>query len=79
MKTFAKTRFLLFQQKLFLALAVAAALFFVAFRFETGLWATTPGLGWAMMGVAALFWLAFLSANWLMHHQRPFSSPHNSH
>ena len=70
MKTFAKTRFWLFQQKLFLALAVAAALFLVAFRFETGLWATTTGLGWAMPGVAALFWLAFLNANWLMHRQR---------
>ncbi len=74
MKTFEKTRFLLFQQKLFLALAVAATLFLVAFRFdETGvtwLWATTPGMGWAMLGVAALFWIAFLNANWLMHREK---------
>lgn len=70
MKTFEKTRFLLFQQKLFLALAVAATLFFVAFRFdETGvtwLWATTPVMGWAMLGVTTLFWTAFLNASWLL-------------
>lgn len=73
MKTFEKTRFLLFQQKLFLALAVATTLFLVAFRFdETGvtwLWTTTPSLGWAVLGVTTLFWLAFLNANWLMNRQ----------
>ncbi|MBK8990046.1 MAG: hypothetical protein IPM39_28955 [Chloroflexi bacterium] len=73
MKTFEKTRFLLFQQKLFLALAVATTLFLVAFRFdETGvtwLWAATPGMGWAMLGVASLFWIAFLNANWMMNRE----------
>ena len=73
MKTFEKTRFLLLQQKLFLALAVATTLFLVAFRFdETGvtwLWAATPGMGWAMLSAAALFWIAFLNANWMMNRE----------
>ena len=73
MKTFEKTRSLLFQQKLFLALAVSSTLFLAAFRFdETGiswLWATMPGMGWGILGVAAIFWLAFLNVNWLLHRE----------
>jgi hypothetical protein len=65
MKTFEKTKHLLFQQKLFLALAVAATLFFIAFRFDENgiewLWINSPGMGWAVFVVATVFWTAFLN------------------
>ena len=65
MKTFEKTKQLLFQQKLFLALAVATTLFFIAFRFDENgiewLWINSPGMGWAVFLAAAVFWTAFLN------------------
>ncbi|MCB8976412.1 MAG: hypothetical protein H6657_03185 [Ardenticatenaceae bacterium] len=68
MKSFEKTKSLLFQQKLFLALAVATTLFFIAFRFdESGvvwLWANAPTFGKAVFFAAALFWIAFGNVNW---------------
>jgi len=65
MKTFEKTKQLLFQQKLFLALAIAATLFFMAFRFDENgvewLWIHAPRAGWGIFIVASLFWTAFLN------------------
>jgi hypothetical protein len=65
MITFEKTKQLLFQQKLFLALAVATSLFFIAFRFDENgaewLWIDAPQMGWGILIVASLFWTAFLN------------------
>ena len=65
MISFEKTKQLLFQQKLFLALAVATTLFFIAFRFDENgvewLWINSPGMGWAIFVVTSLFWTAFLN------------------
>ncbi|MCA9945090.1 MAG: hypothetical protein H6656_08670 [Ardenticatenaceae bacterium] len=65
MITFEKTRQLLWQQKIFLALAVATTLFLIAFRFDENgvewLWLHSPGMGWAIFFVASLFWTAFLN------------------
>lgn len=70
MNTFEKTKQLLFQQKLFLALAVATTLFFIAFRFDANgvewLWANSPQLGGAIFIVAGLFWTAFLNVAYLL-------------
>ena len=68
MKSFEKTKSLLFQQKLFLALSVGMTLLFIAFRFDENgvewLWINSPQLGGAIFMVAALFWTAFLNVNW---------------
>lgn len=68
MKSFEKTKSLLFQQKLFLALSVGTTLLFIAFRFDENgvewLWANSPQLGGAVFMVAALFWIAFGNVNW---------------
>lgn len=68
MKSFEKTKFLLFQQKLFLALSVGTTLLFIAFRFDENgvewLWANSPQFGWAVFTVAVVFWMAFLNVNW---------------
>lgn len=70
MVTFEKTKHLLFQQKLFLALAVATTLFFIAFRFDENgvewLWVSSPQLGWGVFLVASLFWAAFLNVAYLL-------------
>lgn len=64
MKAFEKTKRLMFQQNLFLALAIFMTLVFVAFRFtEEGrvewLWIDAPQLGGMIFMVATLFWIAF--------------------
>ena len=71
---FKKTKVLLFQQKLFLALAVGTTLLFMAFRFDsTGaewLWANSPQAGGAIFLAAGLFWTAFLNVNWQLKTRR---------
>ncbi|MBK8900892.1 MAG: zf-HC2 domain-containing protein [Anaerolineaceae bacterium] len=68
MKSFEKTKSLLFQQKLFLTLSVGTTLLFIAFRFDENgvewLWINSPQLGWGIFMTAALFWTAFLNVNW---------------
>lgn len=60
-----KSKRLLFQEKLFLALAIASSLLFVAFGFdEEGvywLWRNSPEIGFPIFMVAGLFWTAFLN------------------
>ncbi|GJM42885.1 MAG: hypothetical protein DHS20C20_31670 [Ardenticatenaceae bacterium] len=68
MKSFEKAKQLLFQQKLFLALAVGTTLLFIAFRFDSEgaewLWANSPQVGGAIFLAAGLFWTAFWNVNW---------------
>lgn len=70
MKTFEKTKQLLFQQKLFLALAVAATLLLAAFRFDSEgaewLWINSPAMGWVLLMVATIFWIGFLNVSYLL-------------
>ena len=70
MKTFEKTKQLLFQQKLFLALAVAATLMLAAFRFDAEgaewLWINSPAIGWVLLLVATIFWIGFLNVSYLL-------------
>ena len=65
MKSFEKTKRLLFQEKVFMALAIVTTLMMVAFRFgENGvewLWIDSPQVGGLMLIVAGLFWTAFLN------------------
>lgn len=70
MKSFEKTKQLLFQQKLFLALAVASTLMLAAFRFDSEgvewLWINSPEIAWALVIIAAIFWTAFLNVAFIL-------------
>jgi hypothetical protein len=70
MKTFEKIKQLLFHQKLFLALAVAATLILAAFRFDSEgvewLWINSPAIGWVLFLVATFFWIGFLNVSYLL-------------
>jgi hypothetical protein len=74
MKSFEKTKQLLFQQKLFLALAIATTLFLIAFRFDENgvewLWIHAPRMGWGIFIVASLFWAAFLNVAYLLNRKK---------
>ena len=71
--TFAKTKQLLFQQKLFMGLAIFTSLLWIGFRFEEGsvqwLWQDAPALGFGIFVLAALFWIAFGNVNYLLNKQ----------
>jgi hypothetical protein len=68
MNSFQRTKRLLFQQNLFLALAIFFTLLFTAFGFNEDeiywVWANTPQLGWIIFVVSGLFWTAFLNVNY---------------
>lgn len=70
MITFEKTKQLLFQQKVFLAIAVAATLMLAAFRFDSEgvewLWLNSPAIGWVLFLVATFFWIGFLNVSYLL-------------
>lgn len=70
MISFEKTKQMLFQQKLFLALAVGTTLLLIAFRFDENgaewLWINSPAAAWAIIIVAGLFWTAFLNVAYLL-------------
>ena len=74
MKSFEKTKQLLFQQKLFLALAVATTLLIVAFRFDSDgvewLWINSPGAAWAVVIVSGIFWTAYGNVSYLLHRNK---------
>ncbi|VAW33216.1 hypothetical protein MNBD_CHLOROFLEXI01-4909 [hydrothermal vent metagenome] len=65
MISFEKTKQLLSQQKLFLALAIATTLFFIAFNIVSAsvewLGTNSPQLGFVIFIVAGIFWTAFLN------------------
>jgi hypothetical protein len=65
MKSFERTKRLLFQKNLFLALAIFISLSLLAFRIdETGitwLWQGARGMVWGLFIAAALLWVAFAS------------------
>lgn len=70
MKSFEKTKNLMFQQKLFLAMAIATTLLFAAFRFDSEgvewLWIHSPEIGWAVFLAMTIFWTAFLNVSHLL-------------
>ncbi len=65
MKSFERTKRLLFQKNLFLALAIFVSLSLLAFRIEetgvTWLWQGARGMVWVLVVAAALLWVAFAS------------------
>ena len=65
MKSFEKTKRLLVQQKIFLALAIATTLLIGAFRFDSAgvqwLWLYSPQIAWTLVIAAAIFWTAYLN------------------
>ena len=65
MKSFEKTKQLLFQQRLLMALAIFATLLLVAFRGGSDgvrwLWIDSPGIAWIIMFVAVIFWAAYFN------------------
>ena len=68
MKSFERTKRLLFQKNLFLALAIFVSLSLLAFRFnETGivwLWQEAHGMVGGLIVAAALLWVAFASVTY---------------
>lgn len=68
MKSFERTKRLLFQKNLFLALAIFVSLSLLAFRFnETGivwLWQEAQGMVGGLIVAAALLWVAFASVTY---------------
>lgn len=67
---FEKTKQLLFQQKLFMALAIVTSLMMVAFYGDENgvrwLWINSPGAVWAILIVAGIFWTAFLNVSHIL-------------
>lgn len=63
-----KMKRLLFQEKLFLALAIGTTLLFIAFGFNDEgvywLWRNSPEIGFPIFAVATLFWIAFLNVTY---------------
>ena len=65
MKSFEKTKQLLFQQRLLMALAIFATLLLIAFRGDSDgvrwLWIDSPSIAWIIMFVALVFWAAYFN------------------
>ncbi|VAW34576.1 hypothetical protein MNBD_CHLOROFLEXI01-4536 [hydrothermal vent metagenome] len=67
MKSFEKTKQLLFQQKLFLAIAVATTLMMIGVRGGSDgvkwLWADSPQIVGVILIVSGIFWTAFMTVS----------------
>ncbi|MCP4419389.1 MAG: hypothetical protein GY805_22475 [Chloroflexi bacterium] len=70
MKSFEKTKQLLTQQKLFLALAIATTLMMIAVRFDSDgvewLWVDSPQIVGIILIVSGLFWTGFFNVSHIL-------------
>lgn len=70
MKSFEKTKNLLFQQRLFMGLAIFTTLALLGFRGGANgiswLWIDSPAIAWLLLFGAVVFWTAYFNVSWLL-------------